>query len=228
MPNFSYTASNQLALDLALGALPNQPRLTTNENNSARLQIQEVWIRPFDHTFRPIMEGGLVQALRFGPDDLTAPGHWTRLSCHAQTSVLTLPRQQVNPAAIGTQDQQDSICIRMRLMLRKPDFEVLISLALPYRHRFVVLARLTDGHYYLCPYDRGIMVLSQLWLSGPNVDQCYRADLIGHGNQSLIRLADEVMPLPQAYAPNQSLIIDWGRDVIPLQMIAEANLSTLG
>lgn len=228
MPNLSYTASNQMALDLALGAMPNPPKIKSDENSAPRLQIQEVWLRPFDHAFRPIIEDGQVRALRFGPDDLIAPGHWTRLSCQAHASILTLPQQLVNPNAVGVQDQNESICVRMRLMLLKAEFEILIGLALPYRHRFLVIVRLTDGHYYLCPYDRGITVLSQLWLSGPNADQCYRADLIGHGNQNLICLADDVMPLPKAYAPNQSLVIDWGRDMIPLQMIAEASLNTLG
>jgi hypothetical protein len=183
---------------------------------SAPIGISEIWIRPFQYNFVPISESFAVSQLLFDGQDLSAKGHWQSFETKPSKSTVTFQNSDGQPSLI-----------RLKVAFNKEDFQTIRALGLPFRYRFIIIIRSITGAYYLCPYQQGMILMSPLWIDRIS-DDYHLVDFVGHGPEGLTSLLTDIVPGPQPYTPNKPLNVAWGNSRTPLQMIKEAQVSTLG
>lgn len=181
--------------------------------------IKAVWLRPVSPEFRPLVAGGTVEAFYEAQDEVSAEQHWQALEVVPAGSYLSEGQgEQLKPAEPW---------VRVRLRLTRAAFQLLLGLALPQKHAFLMVVQLNDGAHYLLPWQRGLTLLTWLWLQEAEKPQGYRADFIGYGKEGILPLAKTLNWGHKAYNLEQQVAVDWSADALPLQMIRDTDLANL-
>lgn len=205
----------RMAMHLAEGS-----RLAEAEAAKRRPHIQELWLRPHSQDLVVVQENGVVQDVLQSGASVLNPIFWSRIRCMAPHSTVQQGQSQRN------EWQEPWTCLKIRV--GHAGFQQLLTLALPQRNRFVALLLLEDGSLCLAPYKQGLVLHTWLWAQQAGQPEGYRAQFLTYGHEQLLPVAVAPLEAAKPYTPGMPMTIDWAQDDVPLQLIQQAPLSTLG
>lgn len=196
-----------------------QPPTNISQDSDATLlpdpRIESIYLMPFVPTFRPLMaEGEVIDCLDEVGDPIALEA-WTRLPCMAG-SVLDDPLGKTVPSNRRAYRE-----LQCRLRLDHATMQTLLALAMPNRNRYILILRMMDGRFLLCPYQSGMSLLSPLWVYGgdSNRQTGHPVVFFGYGVDGLKRCRDGFFEGPMPMDERFSMAFDWSAERIPLELI---------
>lgn len=176
--------------------------------------VESVYLTPFRTDFRPLMANDEVTDCLDEGGNALGPEYWVRLPC-MKGSVLEDPLGNTIPSNRRAYRE-----LQVKLRLDQATMQQLQGLALPGRNRFILILRMMDGRFLLCPYQSGMVLLSPIWVYGRTATGAgYPVVFFGYGVDGLRQCRAGYFDGPAPIDQRFSMAFDWAAERIPLELL---------